>query len=427
MSVTERGSVASKGVLPSQRGNVERGAILEYARAVSARYLAATKVQKGLILDEFCQTTGRHRKSAVRLLRHPSDGKAKRVGRPRKYGPEVGEDLKRLWEASGQLCGKRLKAFLGELMDVLERHGEIKLATERRAELLGLSASTIDRLLGPQRRSALRRPYTTRSAPGGLKAEIPIRTFGEWEGVSSGSLQLDLVAHCGESTEGFYLNTLVSVDVATSWSEYEIVWGKGMERVRGAVSKTIRRLPFVVSEIHTDNGSEFINDLIYPWCRKEQIRLTRGRPYKKNDQAYVEQKNWQVPRRLVGYDRYSSRAAYAEFQHLYRVVSLYVNFFQPVQRVTTKERAGAKVKKHYDEPQTPYRRLLAAGVLDEAKRSELVTLYERLNPIRLQAQIDESLEALWKLADRPGRPARANTKPTPASVTPHMTQRTAAR
>jgi transposase InsO family protein len=401
---------------------------LEYARSASARYLAASRAQKGMILDEFCQTTGRHRKSAVRLLRHPPAARPKKVGRPRKYGPEVGEDLKRLWEASGQMGSKRLRAFLGELIEVLERQGEIRLAPERRVELVGLSASSIDRLLRPYRRTLLRRPYTTRSSPGALKAQIPIRTFGEWEGVNVGSLQLDLVAHCGESTEGFYLNTLVSVDVATSWSEFGVVWGKGMARVKSAIAKTSQRLPFAVKEIHTDNGSEFINELIYPWCRDEQIKLTRGRPYKKNDQAYVEQKNWQVPRRLVGYDRYTSRSAYAEFQHLYRLVPLYVNFFQPVQRLLSKERVGSKVRKRYDEPKTPYRRLLATGVLDEAKQAELRDLYERLNPVRLQTRIDESLEALWKLADRPGRTSLLpSTEPTPASVTPLLTQQAATR
>ena len=388
MSVTEGGSVASKGVLPSLRGNVERGAVLEYARSASARYLAATKMEKGVILDEFCQTTGRHRKSAVRLLRHPPPARSKqdgctRLGRPKKYGSGVGEDLRRLWKASGQMGSKRLRAFLGELIEALDRHGEITLAPERRIELLGLSASSIDRLLGPYRRTLPRRPYTTRSASSALKAQIPIRTFGEWEGVSPGSLQLDLVAHCGESTEGLYLNTLISVDAATSWCECEIVWGKGMARVKSAIAKTSRRLPFAVREIHTDNGSEFINELIYPWCRDEQIKLTRGRPYKKNDQAYVEQKNWQVPRRLVGYDRYTSREAYAEFQRLYRLIPLYVNFFQPVQRLIARERVGAKVKKHYDEPKTPYRRLLATDLLDEAKQCELRDLYDRLNPVRL--------------------------------------------
>ena len=258
----------------------------------------------------------------------------------------------------------------------------------------------MDRLLKPYRRIGLRRPYTTKRSSGALKALIPIRTFGEWTEVKPGSLQVDLVAHCGESTEGFYLNTLVAVDVATSWCECEAIWGKGKERVGTGVHKTRTRLPFPLEEIHTDNGSEFINDILYPWCKKERIRFTRGRSYKKNDQAYVEQKNWSVPRRLIGYDRYSTKAAYEQMQRLYENVRLYVNFFQPVSKLVSKERVGAKVKKRYDKAQTPYQRLLEAGVLGEAERQALEQLYRSLNPVELRAKIDRELEVLWRMADR---------------------------
>jgi transposase InsO family protein len=225
---------------------------------------------------------------------------------------------------------------------------------------------------------------------------------------------MDLVSHCGESTEGFYITTLVAVDVATSWSEIEAVWGKGQERVGTGVHWIRQRLPFPLEEIHTDNGGEFINDILYPWCRKEGIRFTRGRSYRKNDQAYVEQKNWSVPRRLIGYDRYRSKAAYEQLQRLYEHVRLYVNYFQPVSKLVGKERVGAKVRKRYDQAQTPYQRLLAAEVLDEAHRESLAKLYARLNPAELRRNIDAALDALWKLADRPqtGRaPAEPETQP----------------
>lgn len=212
-------------------------------------------------------------------------------------------------------------------------------------------------------------------------------------------MQLDLVAHCGQSTEGFYLNTLVGVDVATSWSEYEVIWGKGQERVGTGVHKIRQRVPFPLREVHTDNGSEFINVILYPWCKKEGLRFTRGRPYKKNDQAYVEQKNWSVPRRLIGYDRYNTKAAYEQMQRLYKNVRLYVNFFQPVSKLVSKERVGAKVKKRYDQAQTPYQRLLASRTLDETTSESLAKLYLELNPIKLRDEIEDTLEALWKLAD----------------------------
>jgi hypothetical protein len=417
--------VASKRVLPNLGGDVTREAILEYARAVSPRYLKAGKGEKGLILDEFCKTTGHHRKSAVRLLRKPPKrarrveiGGGKRRGRPKKYGFEVVSALRQVWEVSDQLCSKRLVPFLPELVKVLENHKEIALSDEARGQLLAMSASTVDRVLKPYRvKGGLRRPYTTRRSPGGLKALIPIRTFGEWAGVRPGSVQADLVAHCGESTEGFYLNSLVLVDVATSWCEFEVIWGKGKERVGGGIHRARQRLPFQLEEIHTDNGSEFINDSLYPYTRDQRIRFTRGRAYRKNDQAYVEQKNWSVPRRLIGYDRYSSKTAYAQMAKVYSYVRLYVNFFQPVSKLIEKTRDGAKVKKKYDEAKTPYQRLLALGILDgdehTAKRDELAALYSRLNPAKLRRQIDDALEALWKLTDqRLAAQKDAEEKPT---------------
>jgi hypothetical protein len=399
-------------VLPNLEGDVTRDSILEYARAVSPRYLAAGRREKGAILDEFCKTTGHHRKSAVRLLCKPPKPTRAGLGRPREYGLPAVEALRQVWEASDHLCSKRLAPFVGELVSVLERHGELDLAPEVRTQLLEMSASTIDRLLKPYRTLGLRRPYTTKRAPGVLKALIPIRTFGEWAGVKPGSVQVDLVAHCGESTADFYLNTLVGVDVATSWCECEAIWGKGKERVGTGVHKTRLRLPFALEEIHTDNGGEFINDILYPWCKREGIRFTRGRSYKKNDQAYVEQKNWSVPRRLIGYDRYSSKAAYEQMQRLYGYVRLYVNFFQPTSKLIGKERDGAKVRKQYDKAQTPYQRLLASGVLDDAKRESLARLYASLNPINLRTQIDEALEGLWKLAN-PGPVAKPTGEPAP--------------
>jgi hypothetical protein len=217
------------------------------------------------------------------------------------------------------------------------------------------------------------------------------------------------VAHCGESTEGFYLWTLNSVDVLTGWNDLVAVWGKGQERVGAGVQYIRRRLPFELREIHTDNGSEFINDALYPWCKKERIGFTRGRPYKKNDQAYIEQKNWQVPRRFVGYDRYSTKKAHEQMKRLYELVRPYVNFFQPISKLVSKERDGAKVKKRYDRPRTPYQRLLETGALDEARREELARQYARLNPVKLLAEIHDELEVLWSLADKPAR-ARAASK-----------------
>lgn len=374
------------------------GSIQEYGAAMRKRYLAASKKEKTKLLNEFCTVTGYHRKAAVRLLRRPL-GKTTRRGRAPQYGLPVTHALRKLWEASDHLCSKRLAPFILELVEALERHGELSLELEVRELVLRASASTMDRLLRPYRRRGLRRPHVSSASPSSIKSQVPIRTFSEWDNVQPGSLQADLVLHCGESTQGFYLTTLMAVDVATGWHECFPVWGKGQERVGGGVHRVRERLPFPMRELHTDNGSEFINKALYPYCQRHGIRFTRGRPYKKNDQAYVEQRNWSVVRRLVGYHRYSTKAAYEQMERLYTLVRQYFNFFQPIAKVISKERLGAKVIKRYDVAKTPYQRLLEAGVLEEARQLSLETEYRSLNPVLLRSKIEEGLVALWKLSE----------------------------
>ena len=325
-----------------------------------------------------------------------------RVGGQRKYGTEVAAALRQIWEASDHVCSKRLVDFLPEFLGALERHGELSVSEGVRGQLLQLSAATIDRLLRPVRPAQRRRPWSRTGGSSTLKAQIPVRTFGEWAAVRPGAVQADLVVHCGASGDGFFLTTLDAVDVATGWTECVIVWGKGQERVGGALHAVQTRLPFPLRELHTDNGSEFLNSVVYPWCQRHTIKLTRGRPFRKNDQAYVEQKNWSVVRRLIGYDRYSTKAALTAFERLYRLLRLWVNFFQPLRKLLSKERSGAKVVKRFDQARTPYQRVLAAGVLTEEQSHTLAATYARLNPVRLRAQVDEALDTLWSLAERSG-------------------------
>jgi hypothetical protein len=234
------------------------------------------------------------------------------------------------------------------------------------------------------------------------------------------------VLHCGESTEGFYLTTLDVVDVATGWTECEPTWGLTQDRVRGALDRIRRRLPFPLRELHTDNGSEFLNWTLWPYCQQHGIRMTRGRPYKKNDQAYVEQKNWSVVRQPVGYHRYGTKVAYEQLQRVYATLRSSVNFFRPVAKLLSKERAGAKVTKHYDVARTPYQRLLAAGVLDQVQQVALEQEYQRLNPVRLRTELQSRLEALWALAQRPhpaaAPPADATNPPVDKWTTPGREQ-----
>lgn len=371
-----------------------RESIEEYAQAIRARYFKARKTERSKLLDEFCATTGYHRKAAIRLLRRSLQPPGRRRGRPRVYGPAVTQALKLVWEASDYLSGKLLAPFLPTLVPLLERQGVLTLTDEVRTALLRLRPTTIDQRLKPYRRTGLRRPYSPSRAARSLQAQIPLRTFGEWADVVPGAVQADLVLHCGETTEGFFLTTLTTVDVASGWTECRVVWGKTQERVTAALHRVRMSLPMPLRELHTDNGSEFIDEQLYPYCQREGIKFTRGRPYKKNDQAYVEQKNWSAVRRLVGYDRYSTKAAYDLLVQYYAVHRLYVNFFRPVRKVTHKERVGAKVRKRYDTAATPYQRLLTLEVLESATQRKLALLYQHLNPVQLRTTMHDLLEAL---------------------------------
>ena len=373
-----------------------RRSILEYAEAVRGRYGKASKLEKGKILDEFTQVTGLHRKAAIRLLNRESRlSPGKRRGRQRRYGREVVEALKEVWEASDRLCSRRLKPFLPEMVRVLRRHGEQQIDVYMERQLLSMSESTIDRSLRPYRKLGGRKPFSTTRPGSLLKKAIPIRTFADWQENKPGFIELDLVAHCGETVEGFYLNTLCAVDVASGWTECLPVWGKWQEKVRQSVHHMRQRLPFPLLGIDSDNGGEFINQCLYNYCRDEKITFTRSRAYKKNDSCHVEQKNGQVVRRFVGYERYDTKASFECLGRVYDLVRLYINFFQPTMKLVSKTRHGAKVHKVYDTAQTPYHRLVQSDVLTEPKKGELAATYQTLNPVKLRKQINDNLERLW--------------------------------
>ncbi|MFC1904539.1 transposase family protein, partial [Chloroflexota bacterium] len=268
------------------------------------------------------------------------------------------------------------------------------------SRLCQMSPSTIDRLLRPCRQVGGRRGLTTTKPGSLLKSSIPIRTFADWQENKSGFLEVDLVAHCGDNVGGFYLNTLCAVDVASGWTECLAVWGKGQERVKAAVHRMRMCLPFPLLGVDSDNGSEFINQCFYSYCHQEKITFTRSRAYKKNDSCHVEQKNGNVVRRLVGYDRYTSRVAYQCLERLYNSVRLYINFFQPTMKLLDKTRNGAKVHKVYDMARTPYQRLMESDVINEIKKTQLAATYHGLNPVRLLKQINSNLEQLWGMAER---------------------------
>lgn len=386
-----------------------RQSIREYLAAQRTRYEQANRATRHTLLDEMVAVTGYHRKAVIRHLRQsrPRQRGARAVGRPRQYGPAVAAAATVLWEAAGQIGAKRLQPFVPALLDRLRACGELRLPPSAVAQLRQVSVSTLERLLEPARRTTPRRgPSLTR--PGAwLKAQIPIRTFAEWDEAQPGFVEADLVAHCGQTTRGFFLHTLCAVDVATGWVELQPVWGRGQYRVTAAVHEIRTRLPVPLRGLDTDNGSEFINRPLYYYCGREGITFTRSRAYRKNDSAHVEQKNGAIVRALVGYDRYTSRAAYAQLARVYRLLRLHTNFFQPVQRLLIKHRQGARVHRVYDRAQTPYQRLLAQSALVPAAHAALQRQYESLNPLHLRRHIDAALAQLWRLATRDPAPPTA--------------------
>ena len=391
-----------------------RSSVEEYAELMRARYRGASRSEKGLLLDEFTKVTGYHRKSAIRLLGDESrpEGAKKKLGRLRSYDDVVVSALYQVWTVADRICGKRLALFMRELVGSLQAWEELQVTPEVAEQLSGMSASTIDRLIKPHRDRGLRGPLSTTKQGSLLRSSIPIRTFAEWNEDRPGFIEVDLVARCGESTEGFYLNTLTGVDIATGWVECQTVWGNGQNRVGGAVHKMSKAVPFELLGLDSDNGTEFINRHLYTYCQRNEITFTRSRPYKKNDNAHVEQKNWTAVRRLVGYDRHLTQIALAQLERVHRLSNRYMNFFQPVMKLRHKSWNGAKVHKVYDTARTPYERLLEWDGLTDEQRQALDRTYRAINPVRLRARLDVALEALWDTADR-----RHNHE---ASVTPDL-------
>lgn len=394
---------------------VRRQSKHELAAAQQARYLKASRAEKGRILDEFVAATGYHRKRAVGLLRHgPPPPRAGRGGRPRVYSSLVVGALRVVMELSGGLgSGKRLAPFLAELVPALEAEGALTLSPALRERLLHISAATIDRRLRPFRLQL--RPHGLGTTKPGtlLKQQVAIRTYTPWEEQRPGFVEIDLVAHCGTSTAGHYLNTLTVTDVATGWTECAGVWGKGQAAVFAALELVRQRLPFPLLGIDSDNGSEFLNAHLVRYCERERITFTRSRPYWKNDQAHVEQKNWSVVRQRIGYGRYESEAALEQLNRVYALLRLWTNHWQPVLKLVGKEREGAKVRKRYDVARTPYRRVLAAGMLEQQARERLEQEHGAQGPVALGRALEAACEGLWRLQAGERHPEGSDPGPAP--------------
>jgi hypothetical protein len=400
-------------------------------KAFAARYQAGGKKQRSRVLDEFVEVSGYGRAYASWLLRW--HGKKVRVGQRlvvvgdatkrvkrrqgRVYDEAVVAALVRLWVLLDYVSGKRLAPALKAVVEALERHGELTLAPVVRAKLLSISPATIDRVLASEKkRYALK--SRARTKPGTLlRHQVPIRTFAEWDDARPGFVEVDLVGHDGGWDRGDFIQTLTLTDIATTWTELGTARNKAQVWVFGALQAARERLPFPLVGIDSDNGGEFINHHLVAYCRDERITFTRSRPYRKNDNCFVEQKNWSVVRRFVGYARYDTDQTCALLAHLDVALSDYLNFFVPSMKLLEKVREGARVHKRYDRARTPFERVLASPDITEEIKQALRERAARLNPAALMRTIRRLQRRLDRLAaatpELPA-PSRAVDRDAPA-------------
>ena len=352
-------------------------------------YGKASKSGKERILDELQGLTSYHRESLARMLRDDGPPKKGPIRRPRaKKYERILPQLKILWATAFYACGKRLAPFLPELLSVLVRFGEIWVTPHEESLLLSISPATIDRMLAGER-ATMRLRGRTLTKPGTLlRSRIPVRTFAEWKENEPGFFELDLVGHCGGTGAGEFLYTLNMTDVFSGWVALGAMRGRGEKGTLEAIKSASRELPFPLKGLDSDNDSSFINWHLHRYCKRKDIKLSRCRPYKKNDQCHVEQKNWSVVRQFIGYRRFETDEQLALLKEIYLLVMRYHNFFSPMMRLREKERIGSKVTKRYTKPVTPFQKLLMSnGHIDEATRERLRREYEATNPAELLRRI----------------------------------------
>jgi len=387
-------------------------------------YQSAIKKEKGKLLDNFVAVTGYSRCYAAYALRIYGKkvvvdlengkravfigddlyrGKGVRIRKRKReniYDEKVVNALVHLWKTSDYLCGKRLHVYLREIIPVLKKFNEISIDEETEEKLMKISPATIDRLLKSEKMK-FRLKGKSLTKPGTLlKHSIQMRTFAEWNEKEPGFVEVDLVGHEGGILKGEFLYSLDVTDVHTGWTETKAIKNKAQIWTLEALKEITKRSPFPIKGIDSDNGSEFINAHLLNYCEKEHITFTRSRPYRKNDNCFIEQKNYCVVRRAVGYLRYDTEEEMRIMNKLYKVLRLYTNFFQPSMKLIEKTRIGSKVLKKYDKPRAPYRRIIDSDTVSEEVKENLRRTYEELNPFKLKREIDKITQELWKTYEK---------------------------
>ena len=384
----------------------------DYLKAIYPRYRKASKPLRARILDEFCQVCGYNRKYAIRLLSGPAPQKNNTPfkGRRPTYGAKLIGALTTIWQAAGYPCSARLKALLPLWLPWAIK--QLTLSAQAQTQLLKISPATIDRRLAAKKRQLKTRLYG-RTKPGTLlKHHIPIKT-DSWNVHSPGFTEIDLVSHSGNAASGEFLHSLNVTDIHCTWVETRAVMGKSQIAVLDAMKDIQQALPFKLLGIDSDNGSEFINYHLKTFCDRNHIQFTRGRPYKKDDNAHIEQKNWTHVRKIFGYERYDSQPALQAINDLYRnELRILQNLFLPSMKLVEKTRIGSKLKRRYDQPRTPLDRLINSSQADPLKIEKLKDLRLSIDPFALAKRIEQKLESIYRMANRPLSP---NGPPQPSS------------
>jgi len=375
-----------------------------YLKQLKNRYIKADRKGKALILDEFCQTSGYHRKHAIRLLTRKEFRRKQTQhesrGRKKTYTPEpLLTPLKHIWLAANQMCGKRLKAAIPIWLPFYEKsYGALNGSAK--TQLLTMSEATIDRLLQPERIRFPKRLGGTK--PGSLlKKHIPVKT-DQWNEQQPGFVEADTVAHCGESLMGDFAWSITLTDICSGWTENRAVWGKGSQGVIEQIHDIEHGLPFPILGFDSDNGSEFLNHHLLRYFRErtKPVQFTRSRPYHKDDNAHVEQKNWTHVRQLFGYYRIENKSLIAKMNDLYQhECSLLHNYFYPSMKLIDKCRVQSKLIKKHDKPQTPYQRIMASEHIDSSQKERLAAIYKTLNPFELKARLEAKLKNIFSHVD----------------------------
>ena len=389
----------------------------EYLKAIYTRYRKASKELRTLILNEFCHVCGYHRKYAIRLLNGPAPQKPTSTRKTRRpsYSAKVISVLSLIWEAAGYPCSQRLKALLPLWLPWAQKR--FPLSAQLQEQLLSISPSTIDRRLKAKRQLLKKRLYG-RTKPGTLlKHHIPIKT-DSWDVTTPGFTEIDLVSHSGNSETGEFIHSLNVTDIHTTWVESRAVMGKGQAGVLDAMKEIEQALPFKLLGIDSDNGSEFINYHLKAFCDQKQIQFTRGRPYKKDDNAHIEQKNWTHVRKVFGYLRYDALPAQQAMNDLYRnELRTLQNLFLPSMKLIRKVRVGSKLTRRYDKPQTPLERVAACPQADPLKLAELQKLRDATDPFALAKTVEQKLERVYQLANPRVSPSPQPSQPSPQPLT----------